>query len=277
MRVGKFQGGDWPKSFYPASLLTGVFVMFEPNVNRILERLGPADKVLDIGGWARPFNRANYVIDAGPYETRGFLGRCGPPQGGEKEWFSRETWIQRDICDRTPFPFRDKEIDFVICSHTLEDIRDPLWVCAEMVRIGKQGYLEVPSRVAESSRGVEPGMVGWSHYRWLITIEGKEIRFLPKYHTIHSHWRFSFPKSFLKRLPEDQKVQWLFWEKEFTFCEPILYGAETITAELEGFVEKNRPYSPWLLIVNRHYQWLTGLFPRGVRKLGRILRRAKKS
>ena len=33
--------------------------MYEPNVQRILQSLSPKDVVLDIGGWASPFNRAN--------------------------------------------------------------------------------------------------------------------------------------------------------------------------------------------------------------------------
>src|SRR5262245_49885274 len=122
-----------------------------------MERIGPNDVVLDIGGWARPFNRANYVIAAAAGGTRGFSGAAMPAQGGSREYFTRDTWIQRDICSHTPFPFTDKQIDFVICSHTLEDIRDPLFVCAEMIRIAKRGYIEVPSRLVESSRGIEPG------------------------------------------------------------------------------------------------------------------------
>ena len=108
--------------------------MYEPNVQHIVELLSPTDVVLDIGGWASPFNRADYILDVEPYETRGFYRTLGGPpfQGGDHEHFTKDTWLQRDLCDRTPFPFGDKEIDFVICSHTLEDIRDPLWVCSEM-------------------------------------------------------------------------------------------------------------------------------------------------
>ena len=113
--------------------------MYRLNVNRILAMLKPTDVVLDIGGWACPFNRANYVMDAGPFATRGYYRTVGLPgsQGGDREHFTEGTWIQRDICSKEPYPFADKSLDFVICSHTLEDIRDPLWVCREMVRIGK--------------------------------------------------------------------------------------------------------------------------------------------
>ena len=102
----------------------------------------------------------------------------------------------------------DKQFDFVICSHTLEDIRDPLWVCSELIRVGKAGYIEVPSRVFESTLGVERAhTAGLSHHRWLIDIAGDEIRFLQKYHFIHSHWRYNLPKSYLRSRPPEAAVQ----------------------------------------------------------------------
>ncbi len=231
--------------------------------------------MLDIGGWARPFNRANYVIDAEPYETRGYFsdpklaslrGWYAPAQAGDREWFSKDTWIQRDICDHEPFPFADKEVDFVICSQTLEDLRDPLWVCAEMIRVGKQGYIEVPSRLAESSRGLEPNQVGWSHHRWLIDIVGNQVYFTMKYHMIHSHWRFSFPAS---RLPECKRAQWLFWDDSFRYSEVTILGPGQIAAELERFVRANNGYPQWLLDVDRGCRQAAGL---GRRVYGRMRR-----
>jgi ubiquinone/menaquinone biosynthesis C-methylase UbiE len=50
-------------------------------------------------------------------------------QGPLPEGFTRDTWVQRDICDHEPWPFEDRQFDFVVCSHTLEDVRDPVWVC----------------------------------------------------------------------------------------------------------------------------------------------------
>ena len=69
--------------------------MHEPNVERILASLSPDDVVLDIGGWARPFNRANAVLDAEPYETRGYYGASLPAQGGTIEHCSAATWSIR--------------------------------------------------------------------------------------------------------------------------------------------------------------------------------------
>ena len=242
--------------------------MYAANAELILRRLRPGDAVLDIGGWARPFNRADYVMDQEPYETRGYYG--SPPQGGEREHFSPGTWIRRDICGREPFPFGDKEIDFVICSHVLEDIRDPLWVCSEMVRIAKAGYVEVPSRVAESSRGVEPGQVGWSHHRWLIDIAGNHVRFMMKYHMIHSHWRLSLPERSFRRLPEERQVQWLFWEGSFSWSETILHGVDTIEAELERFVRDTRPYPGWLVGADRALRKASSLPRRAAARVRRM-------
>lgn len=249
--------------------------MFELNVNRILDSLSASDLVLDIGGWARPFNRANYVIDAEPYETRGFYGKSLPAQGGEREFFTKNTWIQRDMCDRTPFPFADKEIDFVICSHTLEDIRDPLWVCSEMIRVAKRGYIEMPSRVVESCRGIEPGQVGWSHHRWLVEIEDQHVRFLMKYHMIHSHWRFSLPASYLSRLPESMQVQWLFWEREFAYSESIIHGVGNIAINLEQFIQRIHPYTRWRLATDRQYRHVRTFEARVINKLKRTFQRQR--
>lgn len=248
--------------------------MFEPNAARILASLSPNDVVLDIGGWARPFNRANIVVDAEPYETRGFYGSSAPAQGGTVEHFTRETWIQRDICERTPYPFADKSIDFAICSHVLEDVRDPLWVCSELVRIARRGYIEVPSRIAESSRGTEPSQVGWSHHRWLVDISEGRLTFTMKYHKIHSHWRFSLPARYLHALPEPAKVQWLFWEGSFSFSERTIHGVENIASELERFVREVRPYPAWLVGADAAMRNAATLARRGVRKITKVARSA---
>ena len=53
--------------------------MLASSLARILQRVGPDDVVLDIGGWGKPLTRADWVIDLMPYETRGLYG---PRPGG---------------------------------------------------------------------------------------------------------------------------------------------------------------------------------------------------
>lgn len=246
--------------------------MFEANVERILSRLRPADVVLDAGGWACPFNRANVVIDAEPYETRGYYRTVGLPasQGGAREHFSAASWIQRDLCARDPWPLADRSVDFAICSHTLEDLRDPLWVCSELLRVARAGYIEVPSRAAEQSRGWEhPRIAGLSHHRWLIDVEGGHITFLMKYHLVHTHWRYSLPVSFLRALAPAAHVQWLFWEESFTFEERVIHGSGAQAAELERFVQATRPYSDARLRYAAVSNRVAALGRRAVRRLQR--------
>ena len=220
--------------------------MLFKNSQAVMDMLAPGDKVLDVGGWAHPFNRANFVMDREPFETRGYYNRTFaknnpfPPLGGTVERFSKETWIERDICAREPYPFQDKELDFVVCSHTLEDIRDPLWVCSEMIRISKACYIEVPSRLSESCRGQEPEITGLSHHRWLIEIEAHNIRFFPKLHSIHRR-RCSLPRSFLRSLSEEQRVTWLFWKGSFCYSE-----ASIDAHDLERYVAEHHVYPFWL-------------------------------
>jgi hypothetical protein len=210
--------------------------VYAPNESKVLAEIGPNDIVLDVGGWARAFNRANYVIDCHPYETRGRHYREAfglEPQGGPVERFTAETYIRRDLCDRAPWPFADKSIDYCTCSHTLEDLRDPIWVCHEMIRIAKRGYIETPSRVFEASRNREAGVpVGLSHHRWHVDKKGTHITFYPKNHDIHGDPTLSLPESYWKSLPDEQMITWLFWEGEFTCGEGWL-----TKSDLKAFVK----------------------------------------
>jgi hypothetical protein len=214
--------------------------MIETNRERLLERLGPDDVVLDVGGWADPFERADWVIDVFPYETRGLYARQGwaEERPRQAERFSAETWIQRDVCDRQPFPFDDDSIDFAICSHTLEDIRDPVWVCSELNRVAKAGYIEVPSRLEEQSWGCAGEFVGWDHHRWLIDVGDGEITFTFKVHSIHANPDQYFPAGFWQRLGEEERVQSLWWEGGFAYRERIFTDEEETARELSSYVER---------------------------------------
>src|SRR5919198_3858549 len=135
--------------------------MLRSSLERIL-RLPDDAAVLDVGGWAKPLPRADWVLDLMPYETRGLYGELDPAA----ERFSAETWVELDMCERTPWPFTDGQFDLAVCSHTLEDVRDPIWVCSELIRVARAGYIEVPSRLEEQAHGFQGPWVGWGPHRW---------------------------------------------------------------------------------------------------------------
>ena len=151
-------------------------------------------------------------------------------------------WVQRDICDHEPWPFEDDQFDFVTCAHTLEDIRDPLWVCHELMRVARAGYIEVPSRLEEHTYGFRVPWVGYPHHRWLVDVRENGLDFVMKTHIIHGPRANSFPLRFYKRLSEEQKAQPFWWEGSFEFREVNLIWRE-LDAYLADFVSANRKRS----------------------------------
>jgi hypothetical protein len=205
---------------------------------RVLERLSDEDLVLDVGGAASPFPRADWVIDLLPYERRGMYGPAPDPAS---ERFTAATWVTRDICDRDPWPFADRQFDFSICSHTLEDVRDPLFVCGELIRTSKAGYIEVPSRLEEQSYGFQGPWTGWGHHHWLVEIEGDEITFVFKHHVLNGRASDQFSASFHAALSEEQRVSCLWWSDGFRYRERIFLDGPSLDAYLAEFVSAHDP------------------------------------
>lgn len=204
--------------------------MLEQSASLINERVGDDALVLDVGGGARPLPRADWVIDAIGYEQRGQLGWNGDRT---TERFDSNTWIQRDVCDRERWPFSDRQFDFAVCSHTLEDVRDPVWVCVELQRVARTGYIEVPSLREELTYGIQGPWVGWGHHRWLVIVDSGRIEFLFKHHVVNrggSHLRAGA----MDGVAPEQRVQMLWWEDGFEARERFVWSAP----ELDGFLEE---------------------------------------
>jgi len=228
--------------------------MRESDRVRIEELVGDG-LLLDVGGYARPFLRADYVIDIFPYETRCIvadgIGRLPTtclhrdPLPGER--FRKETWIIHDICSGFPFP--DKMFDFVVASHVLEDVRDPIRACSEIIRVGRAGYIEVPSRIIEQTMGFEQeGVVGCPRHRWLVEIQDNCLTFRLKPHFLHTHKKYYIPRSFTRTLFPEVQCPFIFWNGSFEYGE--IYGYDDYR-EAEEFVGS--------LSIPKHLYWLDSL------------------
>jgi hypothetical protein len=213
------------------------------NARRLLNAIPRDAKVVDVGGGAAPFPRADYVIDAIPYEKLG-TGSDGNihEQLGIEPRYSAERWIQTDLCGRRPWPIADKSFDFAICSHLLEDIRDPIWVCSELRRIAKAGYIESPSRVVEQSKGVEnPRHAGYFHHRWLITRSQKGLEFRHKPHVLHSVKNaIVVHLSPGQRINPEHAIVNLDWSHDFEAEEVLEFDERKVINELCEFADKAR-------------------------------------
>jgi hypothetical protein len=213
------------------------------SAHRLLERIPDNALVVDVGGGAAPFPRADHVIDALPFEAAG-AGSDGNIHArlSVQPRYSRATWTRIDLCCRTPWPFPDKHFDFAICSHLLEDIRDPIWVCSELRRIAHAGYIEVPSRIVEQSLGVEnPRQAGYYHHRWLITREGQDLFFRHKPHLLHS-----VRDAIVTRLGPTRQINphhaivTLDWREDFGAEEVLEFDESVVVDELCAFAERAR-------------------------------------
>lgn len=92
--------------------------------------------VLEIGSGGNPYYRANILCDA-------YLETI--------ERFSEKLTTDRPIilARAEKLPFKDDCFDFVIASHVLEHSGEPEKFIAEMQRVGRAGYLEVPDAFME--------------------------------------------------------------------------------------------------------------------------------
>lgn len=102
---------------------------------RIAVPVDDAALVLDVGSGDKPSWRADVLLDL--YVDAEHAGqRSG----------TGEARVTRPLFDAPAddMPFADGAFDFVICSHVLEHVPDPAAVVAEMTRVARAGYIEVP-------------------------------------------------------------------------------------------------------------------------------------
>lgn len=94
-------------------------------------------RVLEIGPGVAPHPRADIYLDKSFSEEEAFKQRGWMPQIS----------LDKEVVyyDGKNFPFKDKEFDYVICSHVLEHVEDVDYFLNEMSRIAKAGYLEYPT------------------------------------------------------------------------------------------------------------------------------------
>jgi SAM-dependent methyltransferase len=123
-------------------------------------KIKPGQKVLDVGCGPYPFPYATMLVDLFTEKTNhrhGELITSGKP------------FMVADIhC----LPFEDKSYDFVYCSHVLEHVDDPVRACAELVRVGKRGYVETPSIMTDVLFCWAKGM-----HKWFTVVIGNRLVF----------------------------------------------------------------------------------------------------
>jgi hypothetical protein len=97
------------------------------------------------------------------------------------------------------------KFDFAICTHTLEDICNPSFVCSQIESIAKAGFIVVPSKYIELAR-LGNHFRGFIHHRWIFDIVDGVFTGFPKLNLIE-HPRFDAVKG------TESELQ-IWWEGE---------------------------------------------------------------
>lgn len=171
------------------------------------------DKVLDIGSGQHPFPLATHLADFSEKETS---HRAGELVKDERPL---------TICNIESMPFKDKEFDFVFCSHVLEHVKNPAKACEEIMRIGKKGYIETPTRTSDTVFNIEKGQ---RHHRWYINMAGNTLIFIEYPERERRDTEFTYIaeqfQSFLKNPIQDfiynnrdLFVNMFLWEDKFNY------------------------------------------------------------
>jgi len=150
-----------------------------------------AFRVIDVGGsaasWSYPYVDA--ILDMNIASTSDsnitfFQGDITHPSGWEA------------VLD---YVSKHGKFDFCICSHTLEDIMNPKYVCEQMTKIAFGGYIAFPSKHAELCRNLENGYYnyrGYIHHRWIFSIKDNILYGFPKINYIDSTNKFDSVASY---------------------------------------------------------------------------------
>lgn len=107
--------------------------------------------VLDVGSGDKPSWRADVLLDR----------YTGAEYSAQRSGLASAR-VTRPLfdADAADMPFRDGAFDYAICSNLLEHVPDPAGVAAELSRVARAGYIEVPE--AASAKIVDfPSHVWW--------------------------------------------------------------------------------------------------------------------
>jgi len=100
------------------------------------------------------------------------------------------------------------KFDFCICTHTLEDIMNPVYVCEQICKISNEGYISFPSKFRELSRFEGGNYRGYIHHRWIFKVkDNSRIIAYPKINLIENNPLFDKIANFSENI-KDLSFYW---------------------------------------------------------------------
>lgn len=164
---------------------------------------------LDIGGsfnyWSYP--EASFLADLVPV-------RLAPNNFDQKNivFFNINIQNENTWGEITKYVEEHGKFDYIICSHTLEDIMVPTKLLDLLPKLGKQGYIAIPSKYNEFKFLHGKKYRGNAHHKQIIDIKNNSVIIYPKYPFIEL-----YPET--DKLLETSKGEELciFWENKIPY------------------------------------------------------------
>lgn len=212
--------------------------------NRIKNIL-PTDRVLEIGPGASPHERSDVLLEK-EFETQSDY----EAQFGHTEKLITTkpvVFYQGDV-----FPFKDKEFDYVICSHVLEHVEDIPKFLSEVFRVANKGYFEYPTILYEYLYNFDVHLNYLKYDGKMLTYMKKEKSALKEFAPVQAFFYESLKKGHVTIINDLllQMMEGFEWSGSFA-CKETTAIADVVQKDIkiEPAVDKVR-------IVDRDYSML---------------------
>jgi hypothetical protein len=193
------------------------------------------DRVLDVGGSMDQHKhiKVDTLVD--------IIRPEDAPYGPSK--LRAKNFVKVDIT-KDRLPFKDKEFDFCLCTHTLEDLYNPFLVLSEMQRVAKRGLIVTPSMghdmvythvdITDWLTGVRR-LPGEAHHKWFFQKTGiNTVHIIPKVYPVL--YTSDFHITEYKGEPEFI----FYWKDKFKVLEEMSLNIHELIEVYRGFLNKNK-------------------------------------
>ena len=104
------------------------------------------------------------------------------------------------------------KFDFSVCSHTIEDIFNPIDAIKFLTKISKRGYLSIPSKYNEFKKLFNNNYRGNAHHKQFFDVINNKLIIYPKFSFIENDER---SEEIIKQDKGDELT--IFWEDTIDF------------------------------------------------------------
>lgn len=201
-----------------------------------LLKIEKSDRVLDIGGSMQQHNKikVDTLVDILRPEDAPY----------SKSKLKAKRFVRLDIT-RDRLPFKDKEFDVCLCTHTLEDLPNPFLVMDEMSRVAKKGLIVTPS-MGEDMVFTPVDYSDWltgarrvpgeAHHKWFFVKTKTGLEVIPKFYGILYTPDFQITKW------SGNKEMVYVWQVKIKYKEFVSLNIHKLIDRYKTFVLKNRKY-----------------------------------